>query len=82
MIVRFMKSVHHGTMTKLRPLPDLSKMSALQKDRLILRLHARVRAEEARLNIAESARWRFERPNFVAGEANQTPPAKSGDSDE
>ena len=77
-----MKSVHHVAMTKLRPIPDLSKMSAAQKDRLIVRLHARVRAEEARLNIAESARWRYERPPFVAGEANKTPPAKSGDDSE
>ena len=69
-------------MTKLRPLPDLSKMSAAEKDRLILRLHARVRAEEARLNIAESARWRPERPHFLAGEANKTPPAKSGGNSE
>ena len=61
---------------KLRPLPDLSKMSAAEKDRLIVRLHARVRAEEARLNIAESARWRPERPQFLAGEANKTPSAK------
>jgi hypothetical protein len=65
------------TMTKLRPLPDLSNLSAAEKDRLILRLHARVCAEEARLNIAESARWRPERPHFLAGEANKTPPAKS-----
>jgi len=78
-----MKSVHHGAMSKLRPLPDLSKLSAAQKDRLILRLHARVRAEEARLNIAETARWRVpERLHFVAGEANKTPPVKSGDIDE
>ena len=77
-----MKSVHHATMTKLRPLPDLSKMSAAKKDRLILRLYARVRAEEARLNIPESARWRPELPCFVAGEANKTPPAKPGGDDE
>lgn len=66
------------TMTKLRALPDLSKLSAAEKDRLILRLHARVRLEEARLNIAESARWRPERLHFLAGEANKTPPAKCG----
>jgi len=65
-------------MTKLRPLPDLSKLSAAEQDRLILRLHARLRAEEARLNISESARWRMERPCFVAGEANKTPAAKLG----
>jgi hypothetical protein len=64
--------------TKLRPLPDLSKLSAAEKDRLILRLHARVRAEEAKLNIAESARWRPPAPQFVAGEANKTPQAESG----
>ena len=70
------------TMTKLRPLPDLSNLSAAEKDRLILRLHARVRAEEARLHIAESARWSPERPHFLAGEANKTPQAKSGDNSE
>ena len=64
------------TMTKQRPLPDLSKLSATEKDRLILRLYARVRAEEAKLNIADSARWRVEHPPFVAGEANKTPSAK------
>ncbi len=57
-------------MTKQRPLPDLSKLSVAEKDRLIVRLHARVRAEEAKLDIAESARWRVERPRFLAGEAN------------
>jgi hypothetical protein len=67
------------TMKKLRPLPDLSNLSAAQKDRLILRLLARVRVEEARLNVAESARWRLEGPHFLAGEANKTPPTKSGD---
>lgn len=68
-------------MTKLRPLPDLSKLSAAEKDRLIVRLHARVRAEHAELEAEESARWRLERPQFLAGEANQTPPAKPrGDS--
>jgi hypothetical protein len=42
-------------MTKLRPLPDLSKLSAAEKDRLILKLHARVRAEHApgvRIDVA------------------------------
>jgi hypothetical protein len=66
------------TMTKQRPLPDLSKLSAAEKDRLILRLYARVRAEEAKLDNAASARWCVERPRFVAGEANKTPPAKFG----
>ena len=70
------------TMTKQRPLPDLSKLSAAEKDRLILRLYARVRAEEAKLNVAELARWRVERPPFVAGEANKTPPAKPEDNSE
>ncbi|NHZ62217.1 hypothetical protein [Massilia genomosp. 1] len=69
-------------MTKLRPLPDLSKLSAAEKDRLILRLHARVRAEHAKLDAAESAHWRPDRPRFLAGEANKTPPAKPGDDSE
>ena len=71
-----------ATMTKQRPLPDLSKLTAAEKDRLILRLYARMRAEEAKLNIPDSARWGVERPHFVAGEANKTPPAKPGDSSE
>jgi hypothetical protein len=67
-----------ATMTKLRALPDLSKLSAAEKDRLILRLHARVIAEEAKLNIEESTRRRPERPQFLAGESNKTAAAKSG----
>jgi len=66
-------------MTKLRALPDLSKLSAAEKDRLILRLHARVIAEQAKLNIDESARPRPERSQFLAGESNKTAAAKSGD---
>ena len=62
-------------MKKLRPLPDLSKLSAAEKDRLIVRLHAIVQAEQAKLN-AEQARLLPERPRFLAGEANKTPPAK------
>jgi hypothetical protein len=65
-------------MTKLRPLSDLSKLSASEKDRLILRLYARVRAEEAKLNIPESARWRPPQRQFLAGEADKMPPAESG----
>ena len=66
-------------MTKLRPLPDLSKLSAAEKDRLILSLHARVRAENAKLaalEAEESARLQAERPQFLAGEANKTPSTK------
>lgn len=70
------------TMTKLRPLPDLSKLSAAEKDRLILRLHARVRAEHAKLDAAESTRVPPGHPQFLAGEANKTPPAKRRDDSE
>jgi hypothetical protein len=64
------------TMTKQRPLLDLSKLSNAERDRLILQLSARVRAAEAKLNVPDSARFCFERPRFVAGEANKTPQAK------
>ena len=66
-------------MKKLRPLPDLSKLSAAEKDRLIRRLHALVLAEGAKLDAGEAARLRPERSGFLAGEANQTRPAKLGD---
>ncbi len=68
-------------MKKPRPLPDLSKLSSAEKDRLILSLHARVRAEQAKLaalEAEESARLLAEFPQFLAGEANKTP-AKLGD---
>jgi hypothetical protein len=65
-------------MKKLR-LPDLSKLSAVEKDRLIRRLHAIVRAEEAKLDAEEAARLRADRPRFLAGEASKTQPAKLGD---
>ena len=69
-------------MTKKPTLPDLSKLSAAEKDRLILSLHARVRAEEAKLGIAHSAFAPDERTHFLAGESNKTPPAKSGRNNE
>jgi hypothetical protein len=66
-------------MKKLRPLPDLSKLSAAEKDRLIRRLHAFVLAEEAKRDVEEEARLRSERSGFLTGEANKTPLAKLGD---
>lgn len=66
-------------MKKLRPLPDLSKLSAAEKDRLIRRLHALVLVEAAKLDAEGEARLGPERSGFLAGEANKTPPAKLGD---
>lgn len=63
---------------KPRALPDISKLSAADKDRLILKLYARFRAEEAKLKLPESERWSIERVRrpFLAGEANKTPSTK------
>ncbi|PWF48677.1 hypothetical protein [Massilia glaciei] len=64
-------------MKKLRALPDLSKLSHDEKDRLILKLYARAREELTKLDNLDFERSveRVERP-FVAGEANRTPSLK------
>lgn len=68
-----------AAMKKLRALPDLAQLSHDEKDRLILKLHARARAELAKLDNPNFERSveRVERP-FVAGEANRTPSTKRG----
>lgn len=62
-----------SAMKKLRALPDLARLSHDEKDRLILKLYARTRAEVAKLDNPdfEHSVERVERP-FVAGEANRT----------
>ena len=66
------------SMTKKPTLPDLSKLSAAEKDSLILSLYARVRVQEAKLSIAHSLCEPDERTRFLAGEANKTPSGKAG----
>ena len=66
------------SMKKKPTLPDLSKLSAAEKDSLILSLYARVRAQEAKLSIAHSPCEPDEGTRFLAGEANKTPSGKAG----